>query len=68
MYVYKEIDKSLWHTGFYDPDGKFIEDGVYKTAKEAAARVNYLNGGPNPNMDKLAEKIIEYQRKPIHFR
>jgi len=45
-YVYiKCRGEELWTVGFYDPEGKWIPESDHPTAKFAAARVHYLNGG-----------------------
>ena len=36
---------NLWTVGFYEPTGDFVSEGDYKSPRDAAARVNYLNGG-----------------------
>ena len=48
MYVYlqSEVSPDLFTVGHYDPKGQFLPEGDYKNNREAAARVNYLNGGP----------------------
>jgi hypothetical protein len=43
MYVYEGED-NRWRVGAYI-GGKFLHDGDYDSREEAAARVNYLNGG-----------------------
>ena len=41
-----DIDDCIsYKVGFYNPDGAWQEEGEYYTDTEAAARVNYLNGG-----------------------
>jgi hypothetical protein len=59
-YVYKQTEKAaewldhegnrqysrgLWTVGFYAPDGEWMPESDYGSPKEAASRVNYLNGG-----------------------
>lgn len=51
MYVYilsegaAEFEENLWTVGFYKPDGKWEPESDHSSEEEAAARVNYLNGG-----------------------
>lgn len=45
MWVYKPLDGGKWVVGFYQPDGTWMADGEFDTRDQAAARVNYLNGG-----------------------
>jgi len=48
-YLYEEGAEGEWVTGFYPPDGGMLcIDRVYKSPEEAAERVNYLNGGLDP--------------------
>lgn len=45
MYVIKKHPTGeIFQTGFYDPKGNFLTDEIFFDKKEAAARVNYLNG------------------------
>lgn len=45
MYVYVKSEEYLWTVGFYDPNGNWHSEGDYDSAKEAAERVHWLNGG-----------------------
>jgi len=45
MWVYLLTEPGLWTVGFYDPNGQFHSDSDCDSKKEAAKRVNYLNGG-----------------------
>jgi hypothetical protein len=48
MWVYRTIGKagvSVFQVGYFMPDGTWEPDGDYSTKEDAAARVNYLNGG-----------------------
>ncbi len=49
MYVYIRTEPNLWTVGFYKPDGKFEPDSDHASRENAAARVNYLNGGKDVN-------------------
>jgi hypothetical protein len=45
-YVYlKTLPEGLWTVGFYDPKGNWHPESDHDTAKDAAERVVYLNGG-----------------------
>lgn len=44
-WVYIRTEPGLFTVGFYDPTGKWHPDSDYNDREEAAARVNYLNGG-----------------------
>lgn len=54
MYVYQEKrswgvwPKSSnygWEVGFFAPNGEWCTESYCTTSRQAAARVNYLNGG-----------------------
>jgi hypothetical protein len=49
MYVYKKSsmpgEDYLYTVGFYKPDGRWEPESDHNSATEAAARVNWLNGG-----------------------
>jgi hypothetical protein len=57
MYVYiqseflHEDGCDLYTVGFYKPDGKWEPESDHPTAKEAAQRVHYLNGGGPPQTE-----------------
>jgi hypothetical protein len=52
-YVYIKSEKAtkdnnyhaLYTVGFYDPNGIWQPESDHSSVEEAAARVNYLNGG-----------------------
>lgn len=44
MWVYCEIG-SRWVVDYFMPDKEWFADSDYETKEDAAARVNYLNGG-----------------------
>lgn len=44
-WVYIQSEPGLWTVGFYSPDGEWNADNDYAKREDAAARVNYLNGG-----------------------
>jgi hypothetical protein len=44
-YVYVRSEPTLWTVGFYQPNGRWEPDSDHGSAKEAAARVRWLNGG-----------------------
>lgn len=45
MWVYRKNAEGKFEVGFFMPDKQWCGESVYDTADEAAARVNYLNGG-----------------------
>jgi hypothetical protein len=45
MYVYVRSEPQLWTVGFYSPDGQWHAESDHDSAKEAAQRVRWLNGG-----------------------
>ncbi len=69
-YVYIQTEKesfeegvwyrSLWTVGFYRPDGKFEPESDHGSAKEAAERVHWLNGG---EIAKLKQKLETLEQK-----
>ena len=57
MYVYSEAGPNLFTVGFYPPNNVFERESDHPTREEAAARVNYLNGGISP--ERLARAIMD---------
>lgn len=57
MYVYKQTEFQskdgcdLYTVGYYDPAGEWHSESDHPTAKEAAQRVHYLNGGGPPQTE-----------------
>jgi hypothetical protein len=45
MYVYIQSEPGLWTVGFYKPSGEWMPESDHDSKIEAAARVNWLNGG-----------------------
>ena len=45
MWVFWPQPTGQFTVGFYNPDRAWVEDSVWPTKDQAAARVNYLNGG-----------------------
>jgi len=45
LYVYINSEEGLWTVGFYNPKGEWVPECDCCSKEEAAARVNYLNGG-----------------------
>ena len=45
MYVYIRSEPYLWTVGFYAPSGQWMPESDHGNADDAAARVQYLNGG-----------------------
>lgn len=53
MWVYRHNKiNDKFTVGYFTPDGEWFGDGDYATAKDAAARVHYLNGGHVPDDGK----------------
>jgi len=48
MYVYIKSEECLWNVGFYNPKGEWVPESDWCSRELAAARVHYLNGGPEP--------------------
>jgi len=48
MYVYIKSEECLWTVGFYNPKGEWVPESDWCSRELAAARVHYLNGGPEP--------------------
>ncbi len=51
-YVYINSEPGLWTVGFYDPNGKWQPESDHESAKAAARRVHYLNGGRESGIDE----------------
>jgi len=47
MYTYIRSEPGLWTVGSYDPEGKWMPESDTNNVNYAAARVNWLNGGPS---------------------
>lgn len=46
MWVYRKTESNLWTVGYYSPaDKEWHADSDWADAKDAAARVHWLNGG-----------------------
>lgn len=49
MWVYRQTENNhgvgCYTVGFYDPKGQWHTDGDFGSKREAAHRVNFLNGG-----------------------
>lgn len=45
MWVYRANSDGSFVVGYYAPDGEWFSESAFKTKEEAAARVNFLNGG-----------------------
>ena len=67
MYVYIETERFLWTVGFYDPTGKFHSDSDYPHVEEAAARVNYLNGGKGEERPRYQTQYSPNERNDCPF-
>ena len=54
--------KPEWVVGYYNPEAidvypEWVTISTYKTEEEAAARVSYLNGGLNPDIECILSDI-----------
>jgi len=58
IHTYLKSEPQLWTVGYYDPQGQWIPLQDFDTQQQAQAKVNYLNGGSDPNM--TIEKIGTY--------
>lgn len=56
MYVYIKSEPGLWTVGFFLPDGKWRPESDFNSMREAARRVNYLNGGSPPEKENSEEE------------
>lgn len=64
MWVYKQSEPELSTVGFYQPDGAWCAESDHGSTAEAAARVNFLNGGPGiagavPGDSALGKNLLE---------
>lgn len=44
-WLFIQSEPTLWTVGFYDPNGDWHPESDHDDPEDAAARVNYLNGG-----------------------
>lgn len=71
MYVYLKTDRGVWEAGFYSPKGKFVSESLWNNLKDAAQRVNWLNGGTPPVLNIPTtitiddEALAEISKRPI---
>jgi hypothetical protein len=49
MYVYIQSEPGIWTAGFYNPSGEWTPESDHTSAKVAAQRVHWLNGGNDGN-------------------
>lgn len=45
MWVYRKLEDGRFCVGYFLPDMTWFSESDFDTAEQAAARVNYLNGG-----------------------
>lgn len=45
MYVYRRTSGEVFTVGYFSPDGRFCPEKDCLSREDAAAQVNYLNGG-----------------------
>lgn len=57
MYYYFKATEEDYVVGCTRADGGFEIEGDYDTRQEAAARVNYLNGGVDPTLKAALEPL-----------
>jgi len=58
MWVYIYFPEGLWTVGHYAPDGHFVPESDRNSRQEAAAHVNYLNGGNGvPEADQRGDAV-----------
>ena len=61
-YVYIQSERLLYTVGHYSPAG-WLPESDHDTVEAAAARVNYLNGGPAPKPERPTGPTLEYVRE-----
>ena len=60
MWVYQKTESDLWTVGFFSPNGTWYTDIDCDSQDNAAARVNYLNGGVNEStLQEIRNAILE---------
>ncbi len=62
MYVYVKSESRLWTVGFYDPQGEWHPESDHDNERDAARRVNFLNGGHAGlvELQQAAEALFPY--------
>ena len=76
MWIYTKDEQGYIVTGFYDLENCFHLDKVFdssegedKAKENAVKRINYLNGGINPDvLDELTEQIEEFRENIKYLR
>lgn len=61
-YVYIQSERLLYTVGHYSPAG-WLPESDHPSADSAAARVNYLNGGPAPKPERPTGPTPAYVRE-----
>jgi hypothetical protein len=65
VYIFNEVQASLYMVGFYHVDGLFEHESNYENKEDAASRVNFLNGGQDEffrdddRRDKFARSAMQ---------
>lgn len=59
MYVYRKTEPNLFTVGFYAPTGKWTPESDWPDSESAAKRVNFLNGGVDPEVMECIASAIE---------
>jgi hypothetical protein len=68
MWVYRKINDGshlLYVVGFYSPNYTWMPATTYAVEEEAAARVNYLNGGNVPLVDAEIVPVLTDKDKAV---
>ena len=59
IWVYKETEKGVFTTGYYDPVGTWHGDADHDNREAAAIRVGLLNGGViSADLNRAVEAIV----------
>lgn len=59
-YVYLRAPGDIYKTGFFQPNGIWVNELDCKTAEEAASRVSWLNGGESPHKPRYNDAPATY--------
>lgn len=66
MYVYRRTSGEIFTVGYFSPNGQFCHENDYSSMQEAAARVNYLNGGADVMLISRIFDDLGYVLLDIH--
>jgi hypothetical protein len=56
-YLYIKSANGLYTVGFYRPDGSWEAESDFESIEQAAARINYLNGGLGESLESLVRAL-----------